>query len=107
MRQHGAAGLRLVSTIHHPSQIALNHAEREDVETAAAVDDGNLCSTTRPAPAADAAEGRPSPQLAALCLAARLHNIAADPHTLAHQLGIAANDRVSTGDLLRAAWQLG
>lgn len=46
-------------------------------------------------------------QLAALCAIARFHQIAADPATLAHQLGISPNDKLTTDDLLRAAKHLG
>lgn len=49
----------------------------------------------------------PHPALAALCAVARLHQIAADPGTLAHQLGLAPLDPVSTQDLLRAAKHIG
>ena len=49
----------------------------------------------------------PHPALAALCAVARLHQIAADPATLAHQLGLAPLDPVSTQDLLRAAKHIG
>ena len=49
----------------------------------------------------------PSPSLAALCTIARLHHIAADPATLAHQLGLAPTEAVSHVDLLRAAKHLG
>ena len=56
-------------------------------------------------------EGAPPPpanaSLAALCLIARLHHIAADPAHLAHQLGWPASHRPSTADLLLAAKQLG
>ena len=45
--------------------------------------------------------------LTALCTIARLHQIAADPATLAHQLGLAPTDALSTDDLLRAAQHLG
>lgn len=45
--------------------------------------------------------------ISALCAVARFHQIACDPATLAHQLGIASTDTVSTDDLLRAAQQLG
>jgi len=41
--------------------------------------------------------------ISALCAVARFHQIACDPATLAHQLGIASTDTVSTDDLLRAA----
>ena len=43
----------------------------------------------------------------ALCTIARLHQVAADPATLAHQLGLAPADAVSTDDLLRASQHLG
>ena len=49
----------------------------------------------------------PHPALAALCAIARLHQIAADPATLAHQLGLAPLDPVSPQDLLRAAKHIG
>ncbi|WP_370692422.1 type I secretion system permease/ATPase [Polaromonas sp.] len=45
--------------------------------------------------------------LTALCLIARFHQIAADPATLAHQLGIAPGAAVSTTELLHAAKYLG
>ncbi|MCU4121938.1 cysteine peptidase family C39 domain-containing protein, partial [Variovorax sp. N23] len=45
--------------------------------------------------------------LAALCTVARFHQIAADPATLAHQLGLAPSDAIDTATLLRAAKQLG
>ncbi len=45
--------------------------------------------------------------LAALCMIARFHQIAADPATLAHQLGIAPGGAVGKDDLLRAAKHLG
>lgn len=38
---------------------------------------------------------------------ARLHHVAADPATLAHQLGLSASDPVTAADLLRAAKPLG
>jgi len=46
-------------------------------------------------------------QLSSLCAIARFHQIAADPATLAHQLGISPNDQLTTDDLLRAAKHLG
>lgn len=58
-------------------------------------------------PAAQQQAPAPHPALAALCAIARLHQIAADPATLAHQLGLAPLDPVSTQDLLRAAKQIG
>lgn len=45
--------------------------------------------------------------LAALCMVARFHQIAADPATLAHQLGLQSSAAVGTDDLLRAAKYLG
>ena len=45
--------------------------------------------------------------LAALCTVARFHQIAADPATLAHQLGLSSSDRLTTAELLRAAGHLG
>ena len=45
--------------------------------------------------------------LAALCLIARLHHIAADPAHLAHQLGWTESHRPGTEDLLLAAKHLG
>jgi subfamily B ATP-binding cassette protein HlyB/CyaB len=45
--------------------------------------------------------------LAMLCLLARLHHIAAEPASLAHQLGILPSEAISHTDLLRAAKHLG
>lgn len=45
--------------------------------------------------------------LAALCLVARFHQVAADPHTLAHQLGVSPSDDIDASILLRAAKHLG
>ncbi|WP_415842257.1 cysteine peptidase family C39 domain-containing protein, partial [Paracidovorax anthurii] len=45
--------------------------------------------------------------LQALCLIARLHQVAAEPATLAHQLGLSASDAVGVQDLLLAAKLLG
>ena len=45
--------------------------------------------------------------LHALCAIARFHQVAADPATLAHQLGLSAADPFAIDDLLRAAKQLG
>ena len=45
--------------------------------------------------------------LQALCAIARLHQIAADPATLAHQLGWSANEALQIDDLLLAAKHLG
>ncbi len=64
-------------------------------------------------PGPRAADPTPSTQasphsgLRALCLIARLHHIAADPATLAHQLGWSASHRADINDLLIAARQIG
>jgi subfamily B ATP-binding cassette protein HlyB/CyaB len=59
--------------------------------------------------AAPGAEEPPPPNnaLAALCLVARFHQVAADPQTLAHQLGVTPSDDVDASTLLRAAKHLG
>ena len=49
----------------------------------------------------------PHAPLQALCLIARLHQVAADAATLAHQLGVSASEPLSSDDLLRAAKHLG
>jgi subfamily B ATP-binding cassette protein HlyB/CyaB len=54
--------------------------------------------------------GNTKPQAAplqALCAIARLHHVAADPATLAHQLGLSSNDPLAVDDLLHAAKHLG
>jgi ATP-binding cassette, subfamily B, bacterial HlyB/CyaB len=45
--------------------------------------------------------------LTALCTVARFHQVAADPSTLAHQLGLSSSDALTASDLLRAAQHLG
>ncbi|MBO9748283.1 type I secretion system permease/ATPase [Xanthomonas phaseoli pv. dieffenbachiae] len=45
--------------------------------------------------------------LQSLCLIARLHQVAADPAALAHQLGLSPSEPVDVPDLLRAAKSLG
>jgi subfamily B ATP-binding cassette protein HlyB/CyaB len=45
--------------------------------------------------------------LAALCAIARFHQVAADPSSLAHQLGLPPSARPTTDDVLRAARLLG
>lgn len=64
--------------------------------------------------AADAAGKSPDPSsssaavaLGALCAIARLHHVAADPATLAHQLGLASSAQLEISDLLHAAKHLG
>jgi ATP-binding cassette, subfamily B, bacterial HlyB/CyaB len=62
------------------------------------------------APATPHSTPNPSTALAsltALCTIARLHQVAADPATLAHQLGLVLTDSLSTDDLLQAAKHLG
>jgi subfamily B ATP-binding cassette protein HlyB/CyaB len=59
-------------------------------------------------PVVEAAQAEPvASTLAALCVIARLHQIAADPAHLAHQLGRPASHRPSTSDLLLAAKRIG
>lgn len=58
------------------------------------------------APPAGGAIPSPAP-LAALCAIARLHQVAADPATLAHQLGLSGNEPFQLDDLLQAAQHLG
>jgi subfamily B ATP-binding cassette protein HlyB/CyaB len=57
----------------------------------------------------EAQDPLPGPHSAfqALCLIARLHQVAADAPTLAHQLGLAPTDPLTRADLLRAAKHLG
>lgn len=62
---------------------------------------------TNPAGNAGSAAPATFAPLAALCAIARFHQVAADPATLAHQLGLSASDPVDTSDLLRAAKHLG
>jgi len=45
--------------------------------------------------------------LQALCILARLHHVAAEPHALRHELGLGENDAVGRQDLLLAAQHLG
>jgi subfamily B ATP-binding cassette protein HlyB/CyaB len=62
-----------------------------------------------PALAADGAgkDSPPSAALAALCAIARLHQVAADPVTLAHQLGFSGSEPLQMDNLLQAAQHLG
>lgn len=57
-------------------------------------------------PGNDRPDGALAP-LAALCAIARFHQVAADPATLAHQMGLSSSDSLNTDDLLRAAKHLG
>jgi ATP-binding cassette, subfamily B, bacterial HlyB/CyaB len=58
----------------------------------------NAPEMTTPAPIAS---------LQALCAIARFHQVAADPATLAHQLGLLPSEAITTSHLLRAATHLG
>lgn len=78
-----------------------NEGEVEDAAPAVAAAIAGPSSTTVPA----APPGNSA--LLALCAIARFHQIAAEPATLAHQLGLLPSDPVSTDDLLRAAKSLG
>ena len=63
-----------------------------------------------PVPAAQPPDAPPSmvaPALQALCTIARLHQVAADPVTLAHQLGLQPDAAVTCDELLHAAGHLG
>jgi len=68
--------------------------------TAQALPPGTHLSST-------AKEGSRWPGLAALCAIARLHQVSADPSTLAHQLGLQPSQPVTVSDLLRGAKELG
>ncbi len=63
--------------------------------------------TSREESTADGPPSHPPSPLQALCLIARLHQVAADPATLAHHLGLSASEPFSSADLLRAAKHLG
>jgi subfamily B ATP-binding cassette protein HlyB/CyaB len=54
-----------------------------------------------------AAITKAAPALQALCTLARLHQVAADPDTLAHQMGLRPGAGISCDQLLEAAHQLG
>lgn len=58
-------------------------------------------------PVDEAAHGVGHTALAALCAIARFHQVAADPATLAYQLGLSAGDPLTPSDVLRAAQHLG
>jgi subfamily B ATP-binding cassette protein HlyB/CyaB len=65
---------------------------------------GACVDSTRPEPAVAIAL---YPGLQALCLIARLHHVAAEPATLAHQLGWPASHQPGINDLLLAAKHIG
>ena len=77
-------------------------------EAARSVDESGRVSSYEvdPVPVHPPAPTPPS-SLQALCLIARLHHVAADPATLAHQLGWTASHRPDADDLLLAARHLG
>lgn len=52
-------------------------------------------------------DAQSSAPLRALCALARFHHVAADPATLAHQLGLSPSEPLTSADLLRAAKELG
>ena len=54
-----------------------------------------------------AADAAPHPALQALCIVARLHHVAADAATLAHQMGWSPHHAPGPDDLLLAARELG
>ena len=61
-----------------------------------------------PAPSrAPATPTTPHPALDALCAIARFHHIAADPDTLAHQLGLHSGEPLGPTQLLQASKLLG
>lgn len=73
---------------------------------------GDAFSSSTQAPCVEFHLSAPPPgtaaaALAALCTLARYHEIAADPETLAYQLGLAPHDVVDTPLQIRAAKQLG
>ena len=70
----------------------------------------SLVLAPQPAGAPPSSSAASTPQrspLAALCVVARMHHIAADPEQLAHQLGWAPSHAPSVTDLLLAAKHLG
>ena len=79
------------------------HTRRSSVASAT---DGSAPETALPPPAV-ASEAAPHPALQALCIVARLHHVAADAATLAHQLGWSAHHAPGCDDLLLAARELG
>jgi ATP-binding cassette, subfamily B, bacterial HlyB/CyaB len=81
-------------------------------EGATMEDDGHARASGEAAPANAAdgtADGRsgPSAALKALCLVARLHQVAADPANLGHALGFGPRSHLRTCDVLLAAKHLG
>ena len=79
----------------------------QDLQSPEAVHDGVPPSVT----ASDGGDQSPQESkdhaLGALCILARLHHIAADPGTLAHQLGLSPSEALRPADLLRAAKHVG
>lgn len=62
---------------------------------------------TNPSPETASVAPAGTAALAALCAIARLHHVAADPATLAHQLGLSSSEPLTVDDLLHAAKHLG
>jgi ATP-binding cassette, subfamily B, bacterial HlyB/CyaB len=60
-----------------------------------------------PIPAKDSAAGSAPDPLRALCIAARLHHITAQPAALRHSLGLGASDPVTNDQILLAAKSMG
>ena len=77
-------------------------ATAQEVDHVSGVPSNGGSISSGAAPPAGAPSG-----LAALCAIAAFHQIAADPATLAHQLGLASSEPLSTRDLLLAAKHLG
>ena len=70
-------------------------------------DPSGFTSGPRAADPIPSTQAPPHSSLRALCLIARLHHIAADAATLAHQLGWSASHRADINDLLIAARHIG
>ncbi len=82
--------------------MGLQEATRS-IDEGATVAGGGIDVARDDSAGADAAQSG----LQALCLIARLHHLAADPGTLAHQLGWPASHRPCSNDLLLAARHIG
>ena len=70
-------------------------------------DPSDVTPSTRAAIQISAIDAPSNGGLRALCLIARLHHIAVDPDTLAHQLGWSSSHRIDLDDLLIAARHIG
>lgn len=77
---------------------------KRDIPEGRVIPDGHKGEAVQPATAGQ----RTGPRgLASLCLVARLHQVAADPQALHHQLGLSPSLPVGVDDLLLAAKHLG